>query len=130
MEHGETRPDLFGEREQVQLGTELAMVATLGLLDPLQLRTEVALVRPGGPVDPGELRVLLVAAPVGPADRGERERAQAPGRRHVRPEAKVLPTVVAVDARGLRAHVDVARGVVGPEPLDDLALERLLGQPA
>ena len=48
----------------------------------------------------------------------------------MRTEAEVLPAVVAVEAGGLRANRDVARGLVGPEAFDDLGLERLVGQPA
>jgi len=62
MEDGEPRPDLLREREQVELGPELAVVAPLGLLDALEVSIQVALVRPGRAVDPGQLRVLLVAA--------------------------------------------------------------------
>ena len=69
MEDREPRADLLREREQVELGAQLAVVAALGLLEPLQVRLEVVLGRPRGAVDPGQLRVLLVAAPVGAARR-------------------------------------------------------------
>ena len=53
-----------------------------------------------------------------------------PRRGHVRSEAQVLPAVVAVEAGGLGAGRDVARGLLGGETLDDLPLERLVGQAA
>ena len=130
MEHREARADLLGEREQVELDAELAVVALLGLLEPVEVRLEVGVGRPRGAVDPLELRVVLVAAPVRAADVRELERAEPPGRGHVRTAAQVLPAVVAVEARGLGGGVDVAGRLVGAEALDDLALERLLGQAA
>ncbi len=125
MEHGEPRADLLREREQVELDAELPVVAALGLLQPQQVRVEVLLGRPRGAVDPGELRVLLVAAPVRAGDRGQLERAEPAGRGHVRPEAQVLPAVVAVEADGV-AGGHLARLVL--HRLDDLALELLAVQ--
>jgi len=84
MEDREPRPDLVGEGEQVELRAELAVVAPLGLLDPLDVGVETRLVGPRGAVDPRQLRVLLVAAPVRAAHGGQRERAQPSGRGHVR----------------------------------------------
>ena len=43
VEHREARADLVGEREQVELGAELAVVAPLGLLEPVQVLVEVVL---------------------------------------------------------------------------------------
>ncbi len=50
--HGEARPELLGEREQVELAAELAVVAAFGLLQAVQVRVEVVLRRPRRAVDP------------------------------------------------------------------------------
>ena len=47
--------DLVGEREEVELDTELAVVALLGLLEPVQVLGERVLALPRGAVDALEL---------------------------------------------------------------------------
>ena len=64
VEDGQAGADLVGEAEQVELAAQLAMVALLGLLEPVEVGVERFLGLPGGAVDPLELLVLLVAAPV------------------------------------------------------------------
>src|SRR5262245_65132963 len=64
MEDREAGADLVGEREQVEFGAELAVVALLGLLETMQVVVERRLRLPRGAVDPLEHRALLVAPPV------------------------------------------------------------------
>ena len=59
VEHREAGADLVGEREQVQLGAELAVVAALGLCEPLLVRDELLLRGPCRAVDALQLGVLL-----------------------------------------------------------------------
>ena len=40
--HGEAAAELVGEREQVELGAELAVVALLGLLEPVEVLSSAA----------------------------------------------------------------------------------------
>ncbi len=89
VEHREARADLVGEREQVELGAELAVVALLGLLEAVQVLLERGLRFPRGAVDALEHRALLVAPPVRAGDLGELERAEPLRRRHVRTTAQV-----------------------------------------
>jgi hypothetical protein len=56
--------DLVGEGEEVELHTELAVVALLGLGKSVEVCREVVLGGPRRAVDPLELLVGLVAAPV------------------------------------------------------------------
>src|SRR5689334_9553067 len=51
MEDGETRPELVGEGEQVELRAEPAMVALLGLFEHGEVRRQRVLGLPGGAVD-------------------------------------------------------------------------------
>jgi hypothetical protein len=53
------------EREEVELATQLAMVALLRLLDAPQVLVELLLRIPGSAVDALQHRPRLVAAPVG-----------------------------------------------------------------
>ena len=93
------RAQLVGEGVEVQLGAELAVVALLGLGQPLEVGLEVVLGRPGGAVDPLQLRVLLGAAPVGGGAASQLEGvADQLGGRQVRAAAEVLPRQVAVAA--------------------------------
>ena len=137
VEHREARADLVGEREEVELDAELAVVAPLGLLEAVQVLVERGLRLPRGAVDALEHRALLVAPPVRARDLRELERAEPLGRRHVRAAAQVdelvarrsttlryteTPTVAAGLARVL------ARRVAGVDLLDDLALVGLVGE--
>ena len=92
VEHREPGADLVREREQVELGAQLAVVAALGLGDAVEVGLQLVLGRPRGAVHPLELRVLLAAAPVrrGAAHQLEGVAEQL-GAGHVRPAAQVLP---------------------------------------
>ena len=91
VEDGQAGADLVGEAEQVELATEPAVVAPLGLLDPVQVLLERLLGLPGGAVDPLQLLVLLVAAPVRRGAPHQLERRDPLGGRQVRAAAQVLP---------------------------------------
>ena len=110
VEHGQPGADLVGEAEQVELATQLAVVASLGLLDAVQVLLEGLLGLPGGAVDALQLLVLLVAPPVRRSGAGQLERRDALGRGHVRPAAEVLPGHLA-----LAVHVVVDRQLAGPD---------------
>ena len=95
VEHRQPAADLGREREQVELGAELAVVALLGLGEQLQVASCASRDCPGGAVDPLQLRVLLAAAPVGAGGAHQLERRDLPGGRQVRPAAQVLPAQLA-----------------------------------
>ena len=93
---GRSRRDVR-EGEQPQLAPQLAMIARLGLLDPLEVLFQLRLGEEGGPVDPREHRARRVAAPV-----GARDRAQLEGSDRLR-------------ARGVRAAAQIGERTVGVE---------------
>src|SRR5438309_703936 len=99
--HPQSRTELFGRREEVELPAKQTMVTSFRLLVAVQVRLQIFLGCPRGPVDPGELRVLLVPPPVRPRDRGQRERADPTGGGDVRPEAQIHPVVIAVEDDGV-----------------------------
>ncbi len=126
MEHGQARTDLVGEREQVELGAQLAVVALLGLDQPLEVGGQVLLRGPGRAVDPLQHRVLLVAAPVGAGHPHQLEVPEPTGVGHVGPTAQID------EARrvGVGAHqpgLGGRHGIVGLA-LDDLDLERVVAE--
>ena len=139
VEDGQPRADLVGEGVEVELAPELAVVATLGLGEPVEVGLELVLRRPGGAVDALELRVLLRAAPVGGGAAHDLVRvAEDLGARDVRAAAQVAPGDGAVAAdvvvdRQLGA-ADLDRGTFGcvfrraALETDELALVRLVRQ--
>ena len=125
VEHRQARAQLVGEAEQVELGAELAVVALLGLGQPVEVGLQLVLGRPRGAVDALQLRVLLRAAPVGGGAAHQLEGvAEHLGGRHVRAAAQVAPGAGAV-----AAHV-VVDGQLGAAHLDGRALGRGLGRAA
>src|SRR5207244_12380771 len=88
---GEPGSDLVGERDQIELAPQLAVVSAFGLLQPVQVRVELLLRGPGGAVYPLELLAVLVSAPVRTRHRQELERADPTGGGHVRARAQVRP---------------------------------------
>ncbi len=126
--------DLVGEAEQVQLGAQLAVVAAGRLLEQLQVVLERVPGRPGGPVHPLELGVLLGSAPVGGGRTHQLDRADQPGGRQVRAPAQVAPAAVAVlvevvvDGQLAAAHLHHLGGVDVALEVDQLQLERLVGE--
>ena len=135
VEDREPGTDLVREREQVELRAELAVVAALGLLEPVQVLLERLVALPRGPVDALEHRALLVAPPVRARDLGQLERAELAGGRDVRAAAQVdvgdgaVGAEVLVDADRAVAH-DLARvvlvGRTRADVADDLLLVRLV----
>jgi hypothetical protein len=119
-----TGAQFLREREQIELPAELPVVAAFGLLQAVQVGSEVLLGGPGGAVDALELCVAFVAAPVRAGDVRELEGAKPVGGRHVRPEAQVLPAVIAIDG-----HHRAGGALVRFGGLDDLPLVRLVGEP-
>ncbi len=93
-EHGARR--LFLEVEQVEFAADPAVVALLGLFQPVQVILELLVVRPGRAVDALQHRVLRIAAPVGARDFRQLECAELAGGRHMRPAAQILPAALAV----------------------------------
>ena len=65
VEDGQAAADLGREVEQVELEAELAVVAALGLLQPVEVLGQGLVGLPGGAVDALELVAVLVAPPVG-----------------------------------------------------------------
>ena len=135
VEHRQPAADLGREREQVQLGPELAVVAPLGLGEHGQVLVLRVTRLPGGAVDPLELRVLLAAAPVRPAAAHQLERRDVPGGGNVRAAAQVLPddltrvrAEVVVDGQLGAAHLDRLLGLLAALEADQLQLVRFGGQ--
>ena len=89
VEEREPGPDLAREGEEVQLGAEAPVVATLGLLEERQVGRQSLVGLPRRSVDPLELGVLLISAPVGAGDARQAEAPEALGRRHVGSPAQV-----------------------------------------
>ena len=114
VEHREPGAELVGEREQVELLPELAVVALLGLGQARQVVLLVLQGRPGGAVDALELRVLLRAHPVRGGRAHDLDRADELGRGQVRAAAEVAPDALAV------AVVVVVRGELAAADLHDL----------
>src|SRR5690606_35857127 len=121
--HGQAGAELRGEREQIQLGAETAVVPLLRLLQPVQVRLQGSAVLPGCPVDALQLGVLLVPPPVGAGGAEQLDRLQTSRGGDVRATAQVDEAVVAVYG-DLFARSDLA-GLGGA---DDLELERMVGE--
>src|SRR5699024_4433063 len=122
-----------GEREEVELDAEPAVVAPLSLRQPLLVRSEVLLARPRGAVDALERVPRLIAAPVGGGCARDCEAlADEAGGRQVGAAAEVLPHDLAATVPVL-VHGEIARrdlhgrlGVVARREAaaDQLRLER------
>src|SRR5437867_3526594 len=93
------------DAEETQGGSEPAMVAPFGLLQPLEVCLELGLLEEGGSVNPLEHRVLLAPLPVGPRDGQELERLDAPGGGKVRAAAKVHPVSLLVTGDDIPAFL-------------------------
>ena len=102
------------EVEEVELATELAVVALLCLLEAPEMAVELLRRQPRGAVDALEHRVPLVAAPVRTRRRQELEGRDVAGRGHVGAAAEILKLALPVE-----------RDEVGVDPLEDLHLEGL-----
>ena len=89
---------LLMEGEEVKLFAELAVVATLGLLEELEVARKVGLVLPGGAVDALQHGLVRVAAPVGARHAHELEGLALAGAAHVGAAAEVDEAVLLVEA--------------------------------
>ena len=117
MEHRQSGADLVREREEVELGAELAVVALARLLDSMHVRIELVAGEPGRAVDALQLLVARVAPPVHAGDAQHADRIEPAGVGNVRPAAEVDEVAGAVDAD--RRHV-------AGQSIDDVDLEGLL----
>src|SRR5918997_1841839 len=97
QEERDTGADVGGERKEVQVLPDLAVVAGLYLLEVAQVRLELLLRRPRRPVHAGEHLVLLVTPPVGPGDVLELEGPDPARARDVRPAAEVEEVSLTVE---------------------------------
>ena len=84
--------------EQIELLADAAVIALLGLLQPVQVVIELLLVGPGRAVDPLQHLVARVAAPVGAGHLRQLERLELAGGGHVRAAAQVDPVALPVEA--------------------------------
>ncbi len=126
---------LLLEMEQVHLPAEPAVVAALGLLQPMEVAVEVLLRGPGGAVDARQHRVVGIAAPIGAGDLHQLEGgADLAGRGHVRAAAQVEPVALPIDFQVLagRDRVDqldlVVLTTVREHLADVVPLPDLLGE--
>src|SRR5699024_3235937 len=92
---------------------QAAVVAALGLGDPLLVGAQLLLGGPGGAVDALQHRVLLAAAPVGGGGAGERESVadqlgggQVRAAAEIRPDDLALLVDVVVHRQSARADLD------------------------
>jgi hypothetical protein len=82
----------FVDVEQVELATELSMIALLGLLEHVQVLLQLVLGRPRRAVDALQHLVLRVAAPVRASHLHQLEVPELARARHVRAAAQILET--------------------------------------
>ena len=118
--------------EQVELPAEPAMVASACELEPLEVAVEILLTEEGCPVDTRQLGVLLVAAPVGAGERGEREGLDRRGGLQVRATAEVGELTLGVERDRAFCGVDELDLVLlalGGEPLSRFVGRDLLALP-
>ena len=97
VEHYQARADFLREGEQIELSSQLAVVATLGLLDPLLVGRQVLTAGPGCSVDALQLVVGLVTLPVRGRELCQGEGiGQVLGRGHMGAAAQILPCHLAI----------------------------------
>src|SRR5206468_1096800 len=102
------------EVEELQLATDPAVVAPLGLGEAGQVALELGLREPRGAVDTLQLLVALVPAPVDAGYPLQPDCAQLAGVLHVWPPAEIDEVARAINADALDA---------GVQPVDDVDLE-------
>src|SRR5690606_14482335 len=135
----ERRADgLVLEVKEIHLPAELAVIAPLGLLEPLEVRLELLRLGPSRAVDALQHLVARVAAPIRAGELRQLEREpEAAGRRQVRAPAQVdevaLPVqadrLIARDAGddlGLVVLADAAKELDRAIAIPDLAHDRLV----
>ena len=77
MEEDQPGPGELLDAEQIELLAELAVVALLGLFEPLEVFVQILLREERGAVDALQLLVVLVALPVRAGDGEQLERLDA-----------------------------------------------------
>ncbi len=108
MPEDEPAAGVFLDREEIELGAELAMVALLRFLEHEQIRVELGLRRESRAVDALQHRVVLVAAPVRAGDAHQLERADLAGAVRVAAAAQIGEVADRVE-RDRFAFGDLAR---------------------
>ena len=104
MPYGQATAQLVWKAEQVEFGSQLAVIALLGFHEAVQMLGERGLALPRRAIDALQHRALLVAAPVRSGDLHQLESLEPAGRGHVRPAAQIDELgSVAVDADRLVA---------------------------
>jgi len=87
----------FLDVEEVQLLTELTMVALLRLFNAGQIRLQLLLVPPGSAIDALQLWIVRIATPIGAGQAQQLEGfPQSPGRRQVRTTTQINPVTLTV----------------------------------
>ncbi len=127
------RTDFVGKAEQVQLDTQLAVVATLSFLDQLQMVVERLLRFPRSAVDALQAGIVLIAAPVGGGASGQLECRDVLGGRDVRSAAQITPNPfpgsgIEVVVSGELVAADLHNVGVTGFVVDEFELVRLSGQ--
>ena len=89
MPENQARPGLFLNGKQVQLLSQAAMIAALGFFEAVEICIQLLLRVEARPVDALHLRIAFLPFPVSACDAHQLERANAPGRRNMRPAAEV-----------------------------------------
>src|SRR5262249_48071504 len=117
------------------LAAELAMIALLRLLERMKMRRELLAIAPRRAIDPGQHRPGRIAAPIGARHLHQLEcTADATGRGHVWPAARVEPFALPVDLDrlALRNGIDQldleALALAGEHRARLVALPHLLGE--
>src|SRR5260370_16529306 len=82
--------------EEVQLGAELAMIATLGFFQAMKIFVQLLLCEEAGGVNAPQLRVSFLPFPVSARDTHQLEGLNALGLRNMRPTPQVahLPSCI------------------------------------
>ena len=129
--HRQATTQLLGEREEVELVGQLAMVALGGLLELMEVLGERLLRLPCGAVEALQHLGALVAAPVRAGDLLQLEEAELAGGRDVGADAHVDELVgVAVRRDDVARHLARIEfvGAGRLHAFDDLDLVRLVGE--
>src|SRR5581483_8691449 len=123
---------MLGQMEEIELGTDPAVVALPRLLEALEIRVEILLVVEGSAVDAGELRLRRVAAPVRAGEPGELQGLDRLRVLQVRTAAEIREFPLRVQGNvplGGVDQLDLVRLVLGREPLARLVAGNLLARP-
>jgi len=117
------------DMEEIELATELAVVALLSLLDHVQVGVEFVLLCPCRAIHTLQHLVLRVAPPIGSGQLGQLENLELTGRRHMRPATQVDEIALSIERDILigRNRGNDLRLVVLADTLEEL--HRLVARP-